>query len=124
METREFKQQLYKFTLGLIDVIDKLPRNDVIASRLGDQLFRSGTSVIGNYIEGEASSSTKDLINYRTHSLKSSKESILWFSLLKHSKRIVPSIADANIMELQSYVKIFSSAILSLKNKNRRRGKK
>ena len=46
-----FKKRLYAFTLKLIEFIDKLP-NDNVSKRIGDQLLRSGTSIIGNYIEG------------------------------------------------------------------------
>ena len=124
METSEFRKRLYKFTLELIHVIDKLPARDMVAYRLGDQLFRSGTSIIGNYIEGEAASSTRDLINYRSNSLKSAKESILWFSLLKDSRRLNPASANESIRELQEYVKIFSVAILSLKKKQSQQKKR
>ncbi|KKQ57975.1 MAG: hypothetical protein US78_C0027G0001, partial [Parcubacteria group bacterium GW2011_GWD1_38_16] len=73
----DFKKRLYNFTLKLIDFIDKLP-NDNVSRRMGDQLLRSGTSIIGNYIEGQSSSSKKDFINFFNHSLKSSNESKLW----------------------------------------------
>ncbi len=57
----EFKKRLYDFTLKLIEFIDSLP-NDNVSRRIGDQLLRSGTSIIGNYIEGQASSSKKILL--------------------------------------------------------------
>ena len=51
----EFKKRLYAFTLRLVEFLDKLP-NDNVSRRIGDQLLRSGTSIIGNYIEGQAAS--------------------------------------------------------------------
>ena len=51
----EFKRRLYNFVLRLIEFIDKLPKDNV-SHRIGDQLLRSGTSIIGNYVEGQASS--------------------------------------------------------------------
>ncbi len=65
----EFKRRLYSFTLSLIEFIDKLP-NDNVAKRISDQLLRSGTSIIGNYVEGQAASSKKDFTNYFNTSLK------------------------------------------------------
>ena len=44
---KEFKRRLYDFVLRLIEFIDKLP-NDNVCKRIGDQLLRSGTSIIGN----------------------------------------------------------------------------
>ena len=56
---KDFKKRLYDFTLKLIDFLDKLP-NDNVSRRIGDQLLRNGTSIIANYIEGQAASSKKD----------------------------------------------------------------
>jgi len=55
----EFKKRLYSFTLRLIEFIDKLPKDNT-SKRLGDQLLRSGTSIIANYIEAQSSSSKKE----------------------------------------------------------------
>jgi four helix bundle protein len=51
----QFKKRLYDFTLKLIEFLDRLPK-DNISQRIGDQLLRSGTSTIANYIEGHAAS--------------------------------------------------------------------
>ena len=79
---KEFKKRLYNFVLKLIEFLDNLPRDNV-SRRIGDQLLRSGTSIIGNYIEGQSASSKKGFTNYFNHSLKSANESKLWLSLLK-----------------------------------------
>ena len=80
--TRQFKQRLYTFTLRLIELLDKL-NNDNVSKRIGDQLLRSGTSIIGDYIEGQAASSKKDYAKYFNISLKSANESKLWLALLE-----------------------------------------
>ena len=56
----EFKKRLYTFTLRLIEFPDKLPRDNV-SKRIGDQLLRSGTSMPGNYIEGQSVIRKKEL---------------------------------------------------------------
>jgi len=73
----EFKKRLYRFVLKLIEFIDRLPSNDNVSKRIGDQLLRSGTSILGNYVEGQSASSKKDFINFFSTSLKSSNESKL-----------------------------------------------
>ena len=83
----EFKKRLYSFVLRLINFIDKLNQNDNISRRIGDQLLRSGTSILGNYVEAGASSSKKDFANFFNHSLKSANESKLWLALLRDSGR-------------------------------------
>ena len=113
---KEFKRRLYGFTLKLIDLLDKLP-NDNISRRLSDQLLRSGTSIIANYIEGQAASSKKDFTNYFNHSLKSANESKVWLALLRDSKRMNPNEVKWFLEELDEIAKIFGSSLLTLKGK-------
>ena len=113
---KEFKRRLYDFTLKTIEFPDNLPKDNV-SYRLGDQLLRSSTSIIGNYIEGQAASSKKDFINYFNTSLKSSNESKLWFSLLRDSKRAKPDIVKNYLNELEEISNIFASSILTLKGR-------
>jgi len=112
----EFKKRLYRFVLKLIEFLDKLP-NDNISRRIGDQLLRSGTSMIGNYVEGQAASSKKDVTNFFNTSLKSANESKLWIALLRDSKRAKPEEVNWFLNELSEIAKIFASSILTLKGK-------
>ncbi len=113
---KEFKERLYSFTLRLIEFIDHLP-TDNVSRRLGDQLLRSGTSIIGNYIEGQSASSKRDFTNYFTTSLKSCNESKLWLALLRDSKRASAEPVDRLPKELQELTNIFASSILTLKGR-------
>jgi four helix bundle protein len=113
---KEFKKRLYVFTLRLIEFIENLP-GDNISRRLGDQLLRSGTSIISNYIEGQAASSKKDFTNYFNTSLKSANESKLWLSLLKDSKRAKQEDVEWFLKELDEFSKILASSILTLRGK-------
>jgi four helix bundle protein len=117
-QTRQFKQRLYAFTLKLIEFIDKLP-SDNASRRIGDQLLRSGTSIIGNYVEGLSGSSKNDLRNYFNHSLKSSNESNLWLMLLRDSGRAKTNEVVWLIDEVSQHSKIFTSSILTLKGKRK-----
>ena len=113
---KEFKKRLYGFTLKLIEFLDKLP-NDNVSRRVGDQLLRSGTSIIGNYIEGQAASSKKDFTNYFNTSLKSANESKLWLALLRDSGRAKAEDVSWFLNELDEMANIFASSILTLKGK-------
>jgi len=113
---KEFKKRLYDFTLRLIEFLDKLP-NDNVSRRIGDQLLRSGTSIIGNYIEGRAASSKKDFTNYFNTSLKSANESKLWLALLRDSKRAKADEVLWFLNELDEVANIFASSILTLRGK-------
>jgi len=113
---KDFKKRLYAFTLKLVEFIDKLP-NDNVSNRIGDQLLRSGTSIIGNYIEGQAASSKKDFTNYFNTSLKSANESKLWLALLRDSGRAKAEDVSWFLNELDEIANIFGSSILTLKGR-------
>ncbi len=113
---QQFKQRLYNWTLKLIGLLDKLPQDNV-ARRIGDQLLRSGTSIIGNYIEGQAASSRKDFTNFFTTALKSANESKLWLELLRDTKRTSPEEIKWLWQELNEIGNILASSILTLKGK-------
>ena len=102
--------------MKLIEFIDRLPKNNV-AYRIGDQLLRSGTSIIGNYVEGQSASSKKDFINYLNTALKSSNESKVWLALLRDSKRASKEDVDWFLNELSEFTKMLATSILKLKGK-------
>ena len=112
----KFKQRLYSFTIKLIEFLDKLP-NDNVSRRIGDQLLRSGTSILGNYIEGQSASSRKEFTNFFTTSLKSANESKIWVTLLRDTKRAKSEEVDWFLKELGEFSNIFASSILTLKGK-------
>jgi len=113
---KEFKKRLYSFTLKLIEFLDTLPKDNV-SKRLGDQLLRSGTSVIANYVEGQAASSKRDFTNFFNISLKSANESKLWLALLRDSGRVKPEDVEWFLCELEEIANIFASSILTLRGK-------
>ena len=112
----KFKQRLYSFAIKLIEFLDKLP-NDNVSRRIGDQLLRSGTSILGNYIEGQSASSRKEFTNFFTTSLKSANESKIWVTLLRDTKRAKSEEVDWFLKELGEFSNIFASSILTLKGK-------
>jgi len=112
----DFKKRLYHFTLKLIEFLDGLPKDNV-SLRLGDQLLRSGTSIIGNYVEARAASSRKDFTNFLNTSLKSAKESKLWFALLRDSGRAKAEDVAWFLQELEEIANILASSVLTLKGK-------
>jgi four helix bundle protein len=114
---KEFKERLYRFVLKLIKFIDKLNKRDPVCRIIGDQLLRSGTSILSNYIEAQASSSKREFINFFNHSLKSANESKVWLAILRDSGRADKKEANLFLKELDEVANIFGSSILTLKGK-------
>lgn len=116
VKKQKFKTRLYSFVLKLIKFIDKLP-NDRVLKIIADQLLRSVTSILANYVEGLSSSTKRELTNYFNHSLKSANESKVWIALLRDAKRAKPEEVKWFLKELDEMSKIFASSILTLKGK-------
>jgi len=112
----EFKGRLYTFVLSTVKFIDRLPK-DNLSRRIGDQLLRSATSIIANYIEGQSASSKKDFTNFFNHSLKSANESKVWFAILRDSGRVRVKEVEWFLDELDQISRIFASSILKLRGK-------
>jgi len=113
----EFKKRLYKFVLRLIKFVESLPKNDSVCRIIGDQLLRSGTSILANYIEARSASSKKDFINFFTHSLKSANESKMWLCLLKDSGKGEKEELEYLLTELTEIANVLATGILTLKGK-------
>jgi len=111
-----FKKWLYRFTLKLIEFLDSLP-TDNTSRRLSDQLLRSGTSILANYVEGQSSSSKREFTNYLNYSLKSANESKVWLALLRDSKRVKSENAAWYLKELDELSRILASSLMKLKGK-------
>lgn len=114
---KEFKRRLYGFVLRLIKFIGSLNMRDPVSRVVGDQLTRSGTGILGTYVEGQSASSRKDFTNFFNHSLKSANESKVWVAVLRDSGKC--DIGEANwlLHELEEIAKILASSILTLKGK-------
>ncbi len=113
----EFKKRLYNFILNLIKFIDLLNKRDRTVFVISDQLLRSGTSILGNYVEAQAASSKRDFTNFFNHSLKSANESKLWLALLRDTSKADKEQVNVLLKELTEVANIFGSSILTLKGK-------
>jgi len=113
-----FKRRLYQFVLRLIRFIERLPENKTTRI-IGDQLLRSGTSILGNYIEGKSASSKRDFLNFFNHSLKSANESKVWLAILRNLNYGDRKEAEWLLAELNEISRIFASSILTLKGKKK-----
>jgi four helix bundle protein len=111
-----FKKRLYGFVLRLIEFIDTLPKDNV-SRRIGDQLLRSSTSILGNYVEAQSAASKKEFVNYFNISLRSTNESKMWLALLRDSRRTKSESVQWFLCELDEFSKIFASSILTAKGK-------
>jgi len=112
----EFKRRLYGFVLKLIEFIDALAK-DTVSYRIGDQLLRSGTGILSNYVEAQSAASKKEFVYYFNIFLRSANESKMWFALLRDGNRAKPESVQWFLDELAEFSKVFASSILTAKRK-------
>lgn len=117
IEKGGFKKRLYRFVLRLIKFVGLLDLRDPVCKVTAEQLTRSGTSILSNYIEGHSASSKKEFTNFFNYCLKSANESKVWIALLRDSGKCNKNVANDLLKELDEIVKIFASSILTLKGK-------
>ena len=111
-----FQDRSYKLTLGIMSLIETLPNKKAYWS-LGDQLFRSASSIGANVIEAKASSSRKEFIKFYQIALKSANETEYWLSLIKDSRCGNIQLAEKLLWETKELAKILGASILTLKKK-------
>jgi four helix bundle protein len=115
-QKEEFKRRLYSFVLSVIKILNQLEKSQVTKVFI-DQLARSATSILANYIEAGASSSRKDYTNFFHHSLKSANESKVWLALLRDTQSVSKDQIDPLLKDLDEISKILAASIITLKRK-------
>lgn len=110
------KMRLYQYSISLIHVLDSLP-SDVSTRVIVHQLLRSATSIGANVVEAQSASSRRDFINFYTHALKSSNETVYWLGLLQDAKNLNQPRITGLYNEARELFNILASSILTLKGK-------
>lgn len=108
------KKRFYQFVLSVVKIIDLLPK-DHSTQIIANQLMRSVTSIVANYIEAQAASSKKDFTNFFHHALKSCNETKFWLALLKDTGKAKPEIVNPLLKEAQEISNILGKSIITLK---------
>lgn len=112
----DLKERSYRFGIDVIKLTKSLPKNRE-AYIISDQLIRSAMSIGANIVEGSASSSPKDFINFYNHSLKSAVETKYWLRSLIDADLLDKSFVDPFICEVDELSKILGSIVSKLRKK-------
>ena len=115
----KFKKRIYTLVLQILKNLEKLPKDNV-SYRLSDQLIRSSTSVIANYVEGQSAISKKEFISFLQIALKSANESKLWLAMLKDMNKMKAEESDEMLNEMNEISKVLTRSLITLKQSNER----
>jgi len=112
---QDLRLRTKRFALGIIKMCETLP--DSRAGRiLGDQVFRSATSVAANYREAYRARSRAEFISKPGDCRKELEETVLWFELLADSETVKPKRLALLLQEADELMALFSSMIKSSRN--------
>ena len=111
----DLSERFLAFSILVIKIIKNLP-NDIAGRRIGDQLFRSGTSPGANYEEARAAESKKDFIHKLGIVLKELRESHYWLKLINASILSSDSLVNKAIKECDELIRIIAASINKAKS--------
>ena len=117
MNEEQMKQRTKEFAKQIIKVCRQLPNNRE-GRLIGNQLFRSGTSVAANYRSACRARSKADFISKLSIVEEEADESMFWLELIKEMKIHEEPLVDELLKESDELVAIMVSSIRTT-NKNR-----
>ena len=121
MKKEDLTRRTRLFALGVIRLVDSLPRGRV-ADVLGGQLLRSGTSVGANYRAACRARSVADFIAKMGLVEEELDESAYWMELLVEAQVVTPDKVDPLMRESDELLAITVSSIKTAKARKGFRG--
>lgn len=114
---QDLRLRTKKFALRIIKLCASLPNNRE-GRILGDQVFRSGTSVGANYREAYRARSRAEFISKLGDSQKELEETIYWMELLTEGGTVKPAKLKLLFAEADELMAIFSSSIITSRDRS------
>ncbi len=117
-KNNDFDERFLTFAALITKLVSELPSGRV-STHIGDQLFRSATSVGAHLQEARAAESRADFVHKMQIALKEMRESQYWLALLKQSQLLPEAKDTALLSEAHQLVAILSKSVLTAKSRER-----
>jgi four helix bundle protein len=114
MTQEEFKERTLKFALGIIGLVEALPKGRS-ADIIGRQLLRAGTSVGANYRAACRGRSVSDMIAKLKIVEEECDEAIYWMELLKRGGIVTQITLSEQMREANSILAMTVASIKTLR---------
>ena len=114
MTEAQLKARTKEFAKNIIELCRKLPDNRE-GRLIGNQVFRSGTSVAANYRAACRSRSKAEFISKLSIVGEEADETLFWLELIKEMKTLQNSLLDDLTKESDELVAIIVSSIRTAK---------
>jgi len=109
MTKEELKNRTKQFALMVIRLVNELP-NTKAGNSIGNQLIRSGTSVVANYRASCRARSSADFISKITVVEEESDESLFWLELISESNILRKELLQDILREANELTAIFTAS--------------
>ena len=116
MNEEQLKKRTKDFAKRIIDLCRTLPNNRE-GRLIGDQLFRSGTSVAANYRAACRGRSKAEFISKLAVVEEEADETLLWLELIKEMGISNEPVVDTLMKESDELIAIIVSSIKTMKEK-------
>ena len=111
---KQFDERYLAFVAAILKLLPQLPSNKV-GAHVGDQLFRSGTSVGAHLQEARAAESRADFIHKMGMALKEIREAKYWLSLIGLAEILPANAISSLLKEAGELVAILSQSVITAK---------
>ncbi len=113
-DRNELETLSYKFAIRIVNLYNYLKENKK-SYGLGDQIFRSGTSIGANIAEAQYAQSPADFISKMSIALKETNETKYWINLMRDTAYIKQTEADSLLKDCIILIKLLTSTIKTAK---------
>ncbi len=117
MDEAEFKRRTQKTALGVIKLVDELPKGTT-TSVIGRQLLPSATSVGANYRSACRGKSTADVLAKLAIVEEEADERIYWLELLAEARIVQESRVRVLLDEVNEIVAMTVASIKTLRGRS------
>jgi four helix bundle protein len=114
MKNDELKNRTKEFSKRILKLCRRLPNNRE-GRLIGDQLFRSGTSVAANYRAACRSRSTAEFISRLSIVEEEADETLFWMELITEMEILDEKLLDVIKAECNEILAIIVSSIKTVK---------
>ena len=115
-KNKPFDDRFMAFAVSVLKILPMLPK-DRTGVHIGDQLFRSATSVGSHLQESRAAESKADFIHKMSMALKEMREARYWLTLATLSGVLASEEAHHLVKETGELVAILSQSVITAKAK-------
>jgi four helix bundle protein len=116
MTTNELKLRTKKFSLEIIELVEKLP-NSIACRTISNQIIRSGTSVGANYRAVCRARSDREFVSKMNIVLEEADETVFWLEIIVEKKWLNESETLKILDEGNQLTAIFVSSLKTVNSR-------